>query len=224
MKKVFLIIIFVIVFILTFFIKNYPFSNINADKVFSQIQYSLYILNNDEFEVELSFGEREEPFNDNGKPSKNVKYSLLEIQFKNRDINSNYIFINLKINNNISQYKLIKNPFKNSFIEDIKLNEIYDDNLYINIEDINDNYYNLQCVSKLFNFSYNDAKEKCVNEYKTYLLDKLNEHKNFECYLTIAKGYNTKTVYYWKLKILTTDFETKYALFDVDTLELILKT
>ena len=64
----------------------------------------------------------------------------------------------------------------------------------------------------------------CIDEYNNYFLKILNNNKKFECYLTIAKGYEAKIVYFWKLKILATDFKQKYALFDTNTLDLVLKT
>ncbi len=224
MKKVLAIILLFFVFSFAYFIKNFTITKIDENKVFSQIQTSLYTFKNNYIKAEFSFGKREEPFNDDGNPTKNVDYSLLEVELLLQDIDTNFLFVNININNEIKRCKLRKNPFKNSYIEDIK---ICDKNLnifLINIEIFDDNFYQLKCITKLFNFSYKDAQKKSINEYKEYLLKKLNNKCKFECYLTIAKGYDTKIRYFWKLKIITTDFETKYALFDTNTLELILKT
>ena len=224
MKKIFVIVLLFFIFALTYFIKNFPITNIDKNQVFSQIQYSLYSFDNNYIKIELSFGEREEPFNDDGKPTKNVGYSLLEVEMINKETNTNFLFVNIKINNKTNRYKLRKNPFKNSFVEDIKINNKSDDIFEVNIENLDNNFYKLNCITNLFKFSYKDAQKRCIDEYNNYFFYILNNNKKFECDLTIAKGYEAKIVYFWKLKILATDFEQKYALFDTNTLDLILKT
>ena len=152
MKKIFVIVLLFFIFALTYFIKNFPITKIDKNQVFSQIQYSLYSFDNNYIKIELSFGEREEPFNDDGKPTKNVGYSLLEVEMINKETNTNFLFVNIKINNKTNRYKLRKNPFKNSFVEDIKINNKSDDIFEVNIENLDNSFYKLNCITNLFKF------------------------------------------------------------------------
>lgn len=189
----------------------------------SQIEFAQFYAQNSKYEATIKVGERESVFEFDGKSTNLVQYALLEVSLVSRGGYAKSLDVIIFVANKKILATLVKNPFKESFIVDFAEKICESDEIKIWVNGVDDNYTQLDCVTKEWESTYKDALDKGFCEYEKFILQKRKNGKSCECYLTIAKNVEID-IFFWNFTIKTSDFDTKSMLLDIDNLDVLIKT
>lgn len=185
----------------------------------SDIRYYIFDGATENYFTTVTFGKRENPYFADGKSNQMKEFGIVEVMFYKTKTEEELSF-ELKIDNEILNIILEKNPITSSYMTDIE--KIYSENSNISIifEDVECNLTN---QSKNWQINYNDALNVAKNTYKDYILS--NKGKNIEFYLKIigkANSYENK-FFYWCFMIKGENISKSCAI-DVNSGEVLTKT
>lgn len=220
MKKIFFISIFVLIGFVLFYILNFGISDTTMYNITSQIQYNYFLLVNDKYKAEFSSGLREDYYEYDGISNPKVEYGIIKVSLNSFSGYAKEIEISLKIDGKVFSYILEKNPFEDCFMCDIEQIIQEKNKIEIFVNNIDDDYQILECISSLWKTDYKKAQRYSFNILKDFI--KQNLKLNCECYLTIECEDNIN--YYWFFKVQTSKLESKIIVFDINTCEIVLKS
>ncbi len=215
MKKYVIFITIIIICVAGIVCINLYFGRSQIYNMTSQLQHNYFMKNTDRYFVEFYSGERENVFEYNGVSTQKVAYGIFSVKLFGDNNYAKSLNTFVKLNGKEYIYILEKNPFNSTFMCDV--GSVFDDDASIEIliENLDDSYVKLDCISNSFNISYYNALEKGFNVLKNFIKQNSKNNKSCECYLTIVYNkYNNNTNYFWAFMVKTSNLQSKNAVID----------
>ena len=181
----------------------------------SQLQHNYFMKTTDRYFVEFYSGEREKIFEYNGVSTDKVQYGIFSIKLYGDNNYAKFLNAFVKLNGKEYIFVLEKNPFNATFMCDVGKVFTNDANIEILVENIDDDYVKLDCISNSFNVNYYGALEKGFNILKNFIKQNSKNNKSCECYLTIVYNkYDDNTNYFWVFMVKNNNLQSKNAVID----------
>lgn len=215
MKKIFVIIILSLIFVLTSCKDNSMY--LKSVQQVSEIEYCHFEFINDDYYLSLVGGQREEPYIIDGVAQNLIDYGVIKFKpFSNEKIEDNITAI---VCVSLTDYtvNLQQNPFDFSYMADIKFCPKIEDIVFVKIKYLNVEFEEqLIEITSNFKLNANDSLKYFVNNYGDIIKNfEVYDKLNIEFHISILQDeFNKNTEYFWYVAFF--DGKNMYsACFDV---------
>ncbi len=216
MKKHLIFVIIILASVLGLLCINLYFGRSQMYNMSSQLQHNYFMKTTDRYFAEFYSGEREQSFEYNGISTPKIAYGIFSIKLFGDNNYAKSLNAFVKLNGNEYIFILEKNPFNGTFMCDVGSVFKDDANIEILIENIDDGYVKLDCVSNSFKINCYRALEKGFDTLKSFIKENSKNNKSCECYLTIAYNkFDEETNYFWVFMVKSSNLQSKNAVIDV---------
>lgn len=177
--------------------------------IMSQVEYAYYLSSNEKYDAVLTTGVRESCFSYNGISTQKVDYTVVKVKLKTSVNYADIIGAKIKINDELFECKLDKNPFDLSFMIDLGIRLSDKSIVMIMVENVDDNFQKLSNITKDFKIDYNQAIEIANKYFYKFITKHTKDNNQCECYLKISTNVDAGSDYYWYFTVRTDSFITK---------------
>ena len=224
MKKKFLILsLTLIIFCASLILIGCGTSNLNVKNNISDIRTGIFDGNNNEYFASLVYGEREQPYREDGISNNRVEFGIISVSFSEKQTKTSFHF-KLVLENETIEGELEKNPYSKEFMADIGKKIDKESQIKL-IVFINESESETTLTKKSINFKIdaNTALKIGENCLKNEIID-MGKKNQCEFYLKIISDNNiAKEKYFWMFSVVSKDGEKHNAIFSTDSDEILVK-
>lgn len=188
----------------------------------SEIRYNAFAVKNENFKVNFMSGERENPYEYDGKSAGKCDFGVITVVFKEF-----CTFMKVPFSMSIGDEKidglLEKNPYNESFMADTGRRVKDDSVIKVKIGDWDE--VNLENISNDFKINYENALKIGINELNNELNSCYIKGKfKGECYLKIITSDNFNSdEFFWSFSVISYELKNYSVIIDINSGKILVK-